>query len=251
MTSRNNVLVLGATGATGRHVVNHLIKNGHEVVALVRSERKLLDLVGDHENLKILEGTALSVSDEDLKSILEECTAVVSCLGHNLSFKGVYGKPMKLVADTVKRVCLGIKDLNDKKARRVILMNTAGFHHKAVDKSYSLSEKVIIGLVRALLPPQIDNEAAANYLIEVVGEQCKSIDWVVVRPDNLTNEDKVTEYKAFATLQRSALTNPGKTSRINTAHFMAELATNGTVLQQWRFKTPVVYNTESIESDII
>jgi hypothetical protein len=125
-------------------------------------------------------------------------------------------------------------------------MNTSGFHNKLIDDPYSAVEKIIIGLVRALLPPQTDNEAAANYLIQVVGKQCEAIQWVVVRPDGLIDNDVVTEYITFAKPQRSALVNPGKTSRINVAHFMAELASSD-LINEWSCQTPVVYNADSVD----
>ena len=237
--------MLGGTGATGRHVITQLLKNGNKVTALVRSEDKLFKILGDDENLSVIEGTALSISDDDLRSILERSSAVVSSLGHYLNIKGIYGKPWKLVADSIKRICLMAKEINSTETKRVILMNTAGFHNKSIDDPYSVGEKIIIGLVRALLPPQTDNEDAANYLIQVVGNQCESIQWVVVRPDGLIDKDEVTEYTTFAAPQRSALVNPGKTSRINVAHFMAELASSS-MINDWKCQTPVVYNADSV-----
>lgn len=38
------ILVLGATGATGRLIVSKAIANGHSIMALVRSKTKAADL---------------------------------------------------------------------------------------------------------------------------------------------------------------------------------------------------------------
>jgi uncharacterized protein YbjT (DUF2867 family) len=40
------VLVLGATGRTGRLIVRDSLAKGHSVVALVRSKARALDLLG-------------------------------------------------------------------------------------------------------------------------------------------------------------------------------------------------------------
>ena len=48
------VLVLGATGATGRLIVGKAVAKGHEVVALVRSREKAADLAG----AELVEGDA-------------------------------------------------------------------------------------------------------------------------------------------------------------------------------------------------
>ncbi|MCJ2130684.1 NAD(P)-dependent oxidoreductase [Methylobacterium sp. E-045] len=45
-TVRRNILVLGATGGTGRHIVAQALAQGHAVTALVRSPDKAKDLAG-------------------------------------------------------------------------------------------------------------------------------------------------------------------------------------------------------------
>jgi nucleoside-diphosphate-sugar epimerase len=45
-TARRNILVLGATGGTGRHIVAQALAQGHAVTALVRSPDKAGDLAG-------------------------------------------------------------------------------------------------------------------------------------------------------------------------------------------------------------
>ncbi len=74
----------------------------------------------------------------------------------------------------------------------------------------------------------MDNENAADYLCADIGENDKSIQWVAIRPDNLIDEDQVTEYEIHPSPIRSAIFNPGSTSRINVAHFIADLITDAT-----------------------
>lgn len=45
-TTRSKILVLGATGGTGRLIVSEALARGHEVTALVRSPEKAGDLKG-------------------------------------------------------------------------------------------------------------------------------------------------------------------------------------------------------------
>jgi nucleoside-diphosphate-sugar epimerase len=242
----HKILVLGATGATGSLVVKKLLSDNARVIAIVRSPDKLIGLVGQHANLEAIRGTALDLNDEEFKHIIAESTAVISCLGHNLTFSGIYGKPRKLVADSVKRVCRSIQEFEPSAPKKLILMNTTGYRNRRTDPKRSFSEKLVIGLVRGLLPPQTDNEAAANYLLEVVGDQCQSIDWVVVRPDSLTDEEATSEIKVVPAVLRSPIFNAGKTSRINAAHFMASLAINQQLISEWRFKSPVIYNADAV-----
>ena len=100
----------------------------------------------------------------------------------------------------------------------------------------------MIGLIRLFLPPHADNEQAANYLRTQIGRNDKLIEWVAVRPDSLLDADAVTAYAVHPSPLRSAIFDPGKTSRINVAHFMAELITNDETWQKWQGQMPVIYN---------
>jgi len=88
----------------------------------------------------------------------------------------------------------------------------------------------------------VDNEQAADYLRSQVGQNNKQIEWVVVRPDNLLDEDTVTPYDVYSSPIRSAIFDPGQTSRINVGHFMADLITEDGIWQQWQGQMPVIYN---------
>jgi hypothetical protein len=68
-----------------------------------------------------------------------------------------------------------------------------------------------------------------------------------VRPDNLINEDKVTEYVLFPSPVRSAIFDAGKTSRINVGHFMASLITNDNLWSNWKGQMPVIYNKTALD----
>jgi hypothetical protein len=88
----------------------------------------------------------------------------------------------------------------------------------------------------------VDNENAADYLRVNVGRDDRAIEWVAVRPDTLINNENVTEYEAHASPTRRALFNAGQTSRINVAHFMAELTTHDGTWKRWKGQMPVIYN---------
>jgi hypothetical protein len=60
----------------------------------------------------------------------------------------------------------------------------------------------------------------------------------------LTDADQVSEYSTHPSPTRSAIFNPGKTSRINVADFMARLITDAALWDEWKGRMPVVYNRE-------
>ena len=51
------ILVLGATGRTGRIFTRKALEEGHAVTAYVRNPDKALSLLGAHQNLTIVPGT--------------------------------------------------------------------------------------------------------------------------------------------------------------------------------------------------
>ena len=169
---------------------------------------------------------------------------MASCLGHNLSMKGIYGQPRRLVTDAARRLCQAVKAGNPEVPTKYVLMNTVGNRNRDIHEPISVGQRVIIGLLRLLLPPQADNEQAADYLRTRIGQVNKAIEWSAVRPDSLIDEVHVTEYEVYPSPIRSAIFNPGKTSRINVAHFMAELITNEDTWNAWKGQMPVIYNKE-------
>ncbi len=238
------VLVAGASGATGRLVVEQLLNRGVNVRAIVRSPEKFYEFQQDHPQLSLIGASILDLSDSEMAQHVDGCDAVVSCLGHNLSLKGIYGQPRQLVTDATRRLCDAIRSNKSEKSCRFVLMNTTGNSNRDLKEPISFGQRFVIGLIRLLLPPQVDNEKAANYLRAHIGQQDKLIEWVVVRPDDLIDEDAVGEYEVHASPVRSAIFNAGKTSRINVGHFMAELITNDQTWKRWKGQMPVIYNVE-------
>jgi hypothetical protein len=154
----------------------------------------------------------------------------------------MYGHPRRLVADATHRLCEAVKANQPQAPVKFVLMNTTGNRNRNLDEKQSFGEKIMVGLLRVLLPPQADNEQAAEYLRIQIGQKDAVIEWVAVRPDGLIDEDAVTEYTAHPSPTRSPIFDPGKTSRINVGHFMAELITDDATWQQWKGQMPVIYN---------
>ena len=90
-----------------------------------------------------------------------------------------------------------------------------------------------------------DNEQAAEYLRVEIGQSDETIDWVAVRPSGLTDEGKVTDYEVYASPRGDGAFDPGKISRINTGHFMAELIIDDDLWNKWKGQMPVLYNFDS------
>lgn len=236
------VLVVGASGATGSQLVEQLLIEKHSVKVIVRSPEKLPESWITNDDLQIISASLLELSDTEMIAIVSNCDAFASCLGHNLTLKGIYGQPRKLVTDATRRLCHSIKSNNPKNPIKFILMNTTGNRNRDLNEPISFPQKCVIGLLRLLLPPHLDNEKAADYLRTQIGQNNKSIEWVAVRPDGLINEEEVTDYEIHTSPIRSAIFDAGKVSRINVGHFMASLITDNNLWKKWKGQMPVIYS---------
>jgi len=240
------ILIVGASGATGSKLVEQLLEKNQNVKAIVRSPEKLPEAWKENENLQIISASILDLSDKELSEYIHDCDAVASCLGHNLTWKGVYGQPRKLVTDATRRLCDAIAAHNSEKPVKYVLMNTTGNRNRDLKEPISFAQKGVIGLLRLLLPPHVDNEKAADYLRTKIGQNNKFIEWAAVRPDGLINEDEVTDYEIHPSPTRSAIFDAGKVSRINVGHFMATLITDDILWNKWKGQMPVIYSKSSI-----
>ena len=235
-------LVVGASGATGQHLVSKLIKQGQHVRASVRDAEKLPESLRNESRLSIIEASISEFSDAKMAEHVADCDAVASCLGHNITFKGMYRKPRRLVTDAARRLCAVIKANKPEKPIKYVLMNTSGNRNRDLNEPISFGQKCVIALLRLLLPPHVDNEKAADFLRIKIGQDNPMIEWTAVRPDGLINESEVTEYEVHPSPIRSAIFDAGKVSRINVAHFMATLIGNDDLWQKWKGQMPVIYS---------
>jgi nucleoside-diphosphate-sugar epimerase len=235
-------LVVGASGATGQLLVEQLLSRGQNVNAIVRSPDKLPEVIKSQDSLSVIHTSVLDLSNAEMAQHVNGCDAVASCLGHNMSMKGIYGHPRMLVTDATRRLCHAIKANNSDETSKFVLMNTAGNSNRDLQERISFAQQSVIGLLRLLLPPHVDNAKAADYLRIKIGQNDEVIEWAVVRPDNLINENEVTEYEVHSSPTRSAIFDAGLTSRINVGHFMADLITDDDTWNKWKGQMPVIYN---------
>jgi uncharacterized protein YbjT (DUF2867 family) len=233
------VLLLGGTGRTGGRVLQQLLERGVSVRAVVRSAERLPDGVAGDPALEVVEADLLTLGDAEFARLVEGCAAAVSCLGHTLDARGVFGRPRDLVTEAVTRVYRAARELEPERPLRLILMSSVSVNRPAgADARRGPLERATLWLLRGLVPPARDNQGAADFLLEVAGADGRAVQWAAVRPDSLKDGD-VSEYDVHEGLVDS-LFRPGQTRMANVAHFMCELSTDDGAWEQWRGKLPVV-----------
>jgi len=237
------ILVVGASGATGKWLVEELLNRGQNVRVIVRSPEKLPDSIKNHDRLSVITASVLELTDEEMAGEVDGCYAVVSCLGHNMTFKGLFGRPRRLVTDTARRLCNAIKANKSEKLTKYVLMNTVANRNRDLNEPISFAQRCVIALLRLFLPPHPDNEGAAEYLRTVIGQKDNAIEWTAVRPSALIDEENTSEIEVYPSPIRSIFKN-GQISRINVGYFMADLITDDKIWNKWKEQMPVIYNKE-------
>jgi NAD(P)H-binding len=239
MSGQQKVLLVGGTGRTGRRVLEQLVGRGVGVRAIVRSTRGLPAGLAEKPGVDLVEGSLLSLSDTELQANLRGCDAVISCLGHVLSLRGVLGPPYDLVTRATTRLCRALEALRPARPARFVLMSSVSVHRPGgLDTRRGAFEKAFLWVLRGLLPPARDNQRASDFLQERIGPANPFVQWAVVRPDTLL-EGEVSEYTLREGLV-NGLFAPGQTNMANVAHFMCELVTNPETWAAWKGKHPVI-----------
>lgn len=258
MSILRKILVVGSTGATGNHIVRMLLERGDtQVVAVARSKEKLMGLVNPGnayddkmKNLAVKETTIANMAPEELSGLLKECSAVVSCLGHNLDWKGIY-KDGYFVKENAEKITAAMPEQDC----RLVMMGSEGVAHPdgKTDPERSRGTRAILWLLRVLLPPVVDQELAALHLYQhTLKNPSSSCDWTVVRPGDLYDKDEVDIYPTkdhppnfdIFDHPQGSLFGTNSISRSEVAHFMVDLATmeEKAFQESYNHKMPVIYN---------
>ena len=226
---------------TGRPLVEQLLGKNYKVRIIVRSSHKLPADIVDNPNTMTIEASVLDLTDEEVTEYVKDCDAVVSCLGHVMDFKGIFGEPKKLCTDATRNLCNSLEKHSLPKPTKFILMNTVGVQNPDLEEKRNWFERGLLTLLHHTLPPHRDNETAAEYLHKTVGKENKSIEWCCVRPDSLINAE-VSPYDITES-PTTGIINGRPTARSNVAHFMTDLIENEELWNTWKFRMPVIMNS--------
>ena len=223
--------------------MEQLLAQGNSVRVIVRARHRLPTAVLDHPDLTIIEASILDLSDARLREIVAGCDAIVSCLGHVISVRGIFGAPRKLCTEATRRLCEAIESNRPATPTKFVLMNTVGVSNPSLEERRTLLDRVVVTCLRWFIPPHSDNEDAAAHLHATVGERSQYIEWCSVRPDSLINA-AVSSYDVVES-PVTGIFSGRPTSRANVAHFMARLIGDDTVWARWRYRMPVIMNEQA------
>merc|ERR1712154_424043 len=143
------------------------------------------------------------------------------------------------------------------KKMKFVLMSSVAVSNPIIpeDDKRPCMDRMVVSMLRWVLPPHPDNESAASFVYDLGNSETQSqrdansnnIEWCIVRPDELLEGDTVTEYNVVEKVPPS-LFNGGETSRVNVAHFMADLVLKDDLWNKWVYRFPVPLNSPPSEA---
>ncbi len=191
------VIVVGATGGTGKYVVSMLLDQGQDVVAYVRNPDKLGI---EHSKLSVIKGDIYSL--EDLTKAFEGGEGVISCLGSSTT------KPsdeLEMMATVISQAmkATGIK--------RIVYMSTAGIESEFKGPMKWLIHSMIGNVIK-------DHRNAAEVY------KSGAFDYTIARPMQLGTGEPTYKYM---TADQGLPKSRKAVSRANVADFLVKSMLNG------------------------
>ncbi len=201
------LVIFGATGKIGHHLITQSLDQGHEVTAFVRNPNKI-DL--HHKDLRLVQGDVLNPAE--VKTAIEGQDAVLCALGMPLFNRE------KLREKGTKNILDGMQQIG---VKRLVCLSVHG-----VGDSYAmlpLSYKLIV--MPLLFHWLLADHKAQEALIKNSG-----LDWVITRAVNFTDAPYTGDYHHGFTAANKPATL--KISQPDLAEFMLKQIADNRYLHQ-------------------
>jgi putative NADH-flavin reductase len=168
------IVVFGATGGTGKHLVQQALKAGHQVTAFVRSPEKLGT---EHPNLVLFQGDVSEA--EKVEQAIAGQDAVISTLGPT---RPTVPGMMEIAAKNI------VTAMQNQSVIR--LLSTTGGGVRDPKDQPKLFDKVMKALLTLLAKDVLqDSEANVNFI------RASDLDWTIVRFPRLTDGQHTEKYR--------------------------------------------------------
>jgi uncharacterized protein YbjT (DUF2867 family) len=205
------LLVIGATGGTGKLIVRQALALGYDVTALVRSPEKASELAG----AKLVAGDARD--EKKLREALQGRDAVISSLGTGASpFREV------ILLSTATRAL--VNAMKAERVSRLVCITGVGAGDSVGHGGFVYDNLIQPLLLRKVYADKDRQEA-------IVRES--GLDWVLVRPTILNDKPNHNPIRAFTDLTG---VHGGTISRQDVAKFVLEQLSD----DRWLRQSPLV-----------
>lgn len=165
------ITVFGATGGTGRQLVQQALDAGHEVTAVVRRP-------GEFAGGKATEITADVMDPAAIAPAIQGRDAVFSALGSR------HNAPTSVCTDGITSI---IAAMRAEDVRRLVVVSAAGIHTEGDDAFTRLVLKPLVQ--RALRHPFADQTRMEDIV------RASGLDWTILIPPRLTDKPRTGTYR--------------------------------------------------------
>lgn len=164
----SRVLIVGATGGTGRQLVAQALEHGHEVTALVRDPSRLQVV---HPRLTVLQGDVLD--EHSVEAAMRGQEAVLSALGHKRYFY-----PTRILSEGTRNI---LRCMETHGVPRLVCETSLGIG----DSAGRMGLYYTLFVIPVILPFYFWDKTRQERTIAA-----SNVEWVIVRPGVLTNGEK-------------------------------------------------------------
>lgn len=164
------IALFGATGGTGRQVLEQALAAGHSVTALVRDPTKL----DARDQLTIIQGDVLD--QESTSRCVQGSQAVICVLGSRVGSEPVEARGTQRIIEAMQRHAV----------RRLIAVTSLGVGESRAQVSAEFQQAM-----DTVLQPIIAAKTEQERLI-----QSSDLDWTIVRPGGLSDGPRTGDYRS-------------------------------------------------------
>jgi putative NADH-flavin reductase len=201
------VLIIGATGGTGRQLVEQALTAGHDVTTFVRDPEKIH---ARHERLHVVQGDILDFNSLDLAVAGKD--AVLSSLGTKSVFK-----PVTVFSEGTSNL---LRAMTKHGVRRLICITGIGAGDSRGHGGFFYDKIILPIFLKRIYEDKNKQE-------ELIRKSDR--DWIIVRPGFLTNGPPETKYRVLTDLTGVTV---GRISRVDVATFMLAQLNSDRYLRQ-------------------
>ncbi|KAG9293492.1 hypothetical protein G9A89_009216 [Geosiphon pyriformis] len=205
----HHILVLGATGRLGRHVVRQALEASYRVTALVRNDHRLPFTRQQLQNPNLVVFLGCVLSPTDLDKVIEDKDAVINCLSPRRLWNrnvDLNSRVQSLINDSMLR--LGVK--------RLIIVRCHG-------------TRTVKSILTRLFASKFHKDKVIQE--KLIRDNSEHLDWTIIHVGSLSNEKLTKRYL----LNRDEVSSK-KISRANVAHFILQEIRTGIFVK----RTPLI-----------
>jgi len=204
---RARVLIVGATGGTGRQLVTQALERGYAVTALVRDSSRLQV---DHPQLTVIQGDVLDAGC--VEAAMRGQEAVLSALGHKRYFY-----PTRILSEGTRNI---LRAMETQGVPRLVCETSLGIG----DSAGRMGLYYTLFVIPVILPFYFWDKTRQERMIAG-----SSVEWVIARPGALTDGDKRGRSRHGRHV--GSFLSTVRISRADVADFMLNQLTSDTYLR--------------------